>query len=514
MMLMIEPANIESKLISSNEYVLLIVDTFMLFFRAYYNRDGLLVYDLRKIARNYLCSGAFIVNLIASLPMQFLVFTMHDKYGTREDINQGYHLLGATQLLKLLRITPLSTSSVNSLTKSSIAVRTWWERQDIAKAMLAQFIFKLVMVSHCIACFWSFLPFVQVGGFGSELDEQANWISNWYKSNQIEGGINPIGWENDIDRYALSLFWSIQSLTSIGYGNIVPVTRVEYYFANILMIFSGLFWAFLIANIVSIAAHMNQMDRQYKIHLAQANNLIGCFEPTSTDLSSEQEVDAGVGEADAIAQRIRRFVTSQYGRDMLSRPSQNSPTLNEIFPQLDSLSLELRRLTSLHLLRKYIEMVPYLSGTYLTPKEQSDLAFKCIHLEFCRGETFDEHPTHGRGIMILRRGFCVSIGTIKRHGFVNSNCCFELFSPDKPIGIDDVLVEDCFLNEHRSLYRFVAYSLLVFIPRSVIMEVLNKKKRAWKECARWRYARACLLKWAREVRESSKDAQYFNGTKC
>lgn len=66
-----------------------------------------------------------------------------------------------------------------------------------------------------------------MGTFGSALGREVNWISNWYDGSFIEGGINPIGWENHIDRYGLSLFWSIQSLTSIGYGNIAPVTRLE-----------------------------------------------------------------------------------------------------------------------------------------------------------------------------------------------------------------------------------------------------------------------------------------------
>ena len=111
---------------------------------------------------------------------------------------------------------------------------------------------KLVVVSHWLACLWSFIAFCQSWSFGEGLAEGANWISNWYDSSYVEGGLDPIGWSNDIDRYALSLFWSIQSLTSIGYGNIVPVTRIEYYFANILMLLSGLFWAFTLGNFVNL----------------------------------------------------------------------------------------------------------------------------------------------------------------------------------------------------------------------------------------------------------------------
>ena len=53
------------------------------------------------------------------------------------------------------------------------------------------------------------------------------WISSWYAGSYVEGGINPIGWGNAHERYHLCLFWAIQSITSIGYGNIAPVTTVE-----------------------------------------------------------------------------------------------------------------------------------------------------------------------------------------------------------------------------------------------------------------------------------------------
>jgi len=54
----------------------------------------------------------------------------------------------------------------------------------------------------------------------------------WYDNSYVEGGLNPIGWNNPIPRYFLCLFWSIQSITSIGYGNIAPVTTAEYGLAN------------------------------------------------------------------------------------------------------------------------------------------------------------------------------------------------------------------------------------------------------------------------------------------
>ena len=168
---------------------------------------------------------------------QVIMIALNRKYeqegeeGPVEFESRDLNLLVIAQLCRLLRI-----PRVNVLIKSSIAFQTWWERQDVARAMLASFILKLIVVAHWIACFWSFIAFIQVWTFGDALGEEANWISNWYELSYVKGGIDPIGWQNDIDRYALSLFWSIQSLTSIGYGNIFPTTRLEYFSANILMI--------------------------------------------------------------------------------------------------------------------------------------------------------------------------------------------------------------------------------------------------------------------------------------
>lgn len=66
------------------------------------------------------------------------------------------------------------------------------------------------------ACLWGFIAFAEARSFGDELMTTVNWIGAWYNSSYIEGGLNPIGKENYLPRYWLCLFWSIQSITSIG----------------------------------------------------------------------------------------------------------------------------------------------------------------------------------------------------------------------------------------------------------------------------------------------------------
>ena len=104
-----------------------------------------------------------------------------------------------------------------------------------------------------------------------------NWIGNWYNDNYVEGGLNPIGWSNPIPRYFLCLFWAIQSITSIGYGNIMPVTNIEYGFANALMLLCGIFWAYVIGALVDVVQKMGNINQEYIDRMHEANEMVKDF---------------------------------------------------------------------------------------------------------------------------------------------------------------------------------------------------------------------------------------------
>ena len=501
---------------SSLFFISFIVDTILLFFRAYYNEDGVIVYELRRIARNYVFSGRFFFHLLASAPLQvrtyiyvttltqtclsysvcsfyfqFVIYMLDKKYEIHEDIeDKDLNLLVLTALLRLLKI-----PAIRNLLQSSIAFQNFWEKQNVARSLFLTYIFQLILISHWVACLWSFIAFIQVKTFGTALGEEANWISNWYEESYVAGGINPLGWENDIGRYALSLLWAIQSITSIGYGNIVPVTRVEYYFANLLMLGTGLFWAFTIGNIVSIVHHMNSNNQQYIRSLDKANHLIHSFSPPAVEVEDGDAFRAG--HKDRVATRIRKFVRSQYDYKMVLNRYGNSPNLEQVYPTLQGLSEELRQLASLQLMQRYLEMIPYLSSKYLSAHEQSTLAFKCRYVEFARGELYAKHPNYGRGIMIPLRGMALNMGTVGAHGSSFRRGTLQTFGIGDPFGVDDVLVEDSFFDNELPLYRFSSYALCSFIPQSAIYDAMETNKSAWKRCGRWAYLRGCLLKLAR-----------------
>ena len=198
---------------------------------------------------------------------------------------------------------------------------------------------------------------------------------------------------------------------------------------------------------------------------------------------------AQMDERIKVSKRVRHFLTEQ--RDRATTKSMEyevAETLEERYPTLSIISPELKKLCALHLTHTLIETVPYLSSKYLSPDEQANIAMNSLNLEFSAGETFREHPVHGRGILIFRLGF----------GFTVRNCRMGELHWRKglcghPADVDEVLVDDDFYKERQLIYHFAGFTKVFFIPRSVILEVLANNNAAWRKCGMWRYVSAAMI---------------------
>lgn len=459
------------------------VDTFLPFFRSYPDKNGRLVFSLKRIMRHYIRSGLFFLNLLASMPVTSIIH-----WGANVENNSYYdnewQSFGFLSLFKLLRIIRIKKMMANSYVLNNV-----WERIDIDTALSFQFLLKLVVVSHMIACMWGWIAFMEAGSFSPNLllnEDNPNWIQSWYKTSFVKGGLNPVGYQNTIPRYFLALFWAIQSLTSIGYGNIQPVTLLEYIIANALMLLCGIFWAYIIGKLVEVVASKGSIQTAFTSRMNEANSMIRNF--VDKDLP---ESVIGTVHTDS-SERIRHFITGQ--RENATKSwfdPYNACTLHDAYPTLRILSPELQRVTALHLGHSLLETVPYLSSKYLSPEEQAVVILQSVTLEFSSGERFVEHPDLGRGCLIVRSkiGFVTTSAKTWRQGSVN---------------VDEVLLGDDYSKEHRLAFHFVGFTKALFVPRSVIMKVLESNERAWKECARWRYFMAAFLFYSLKIQNSEK----------
>jgi hypothetical protein len=258
------------------------IDTFLHFFRAYRDTSGRMVIDPKTIRRNYLKS-LFIPNLLSNLPTTILFFC----YGRTRLLSDPNNIVlndGTTNLVQLLKVCDvlklLRLRRAQNLLKTSEFVREFREKRKAFTIRMWAFVFYIVLAVHWFACTWSFVAFVQVGNFRPEdLLTKDNWIGYWYNNTYTEGGLNPLGWENDTNRYALSIFWAVQTITSIGYGNIAPFTPAEWWVGSFLQLMAGILWAYIIGGLVSVVTAMEVKNELFRDRIDSANDLISLFLP-------------------------------------------------------------------------------------------------------------------------------------------------------------------------------------------------------------------------------------------
>ena len=104
--------------------------------------------------------------------------------------------------------------------------------------LLIFFIFWLLLLSHWLACGWIYLR-----------------------------GINP--GKDSMTNYIYSLYWVIETLTTVGYGETVPSTIAQRIYAIMIMLAGVGVYGFIIGNVASLLSKRNPARAQYFNNLDQ-----------------------------------------------------------------------------------------------------------------------------------------------------------------------------------------------------------------------------------------------------
>ena len=67
-----------------------------------------------------------------------------------------------------------------------------------------------------------------------------------------------------------------------------------------------------------------------------------------------------------------------------------------------------------------------------------------------------------------------------------------IVTTDTAFGGSQTLVEDDTCKDSLGMLEILAFSKVVFIPRSAVLKALDRNPRAWKDCARWKYLQEVL----------------------
>ena len=165
-----------------------------------------------------------------------------------------------------------------------------------ATLSMAKLFGMMVVVSHWVACLWGLLAELEGAAAHTWLDEAravkgagcaeddgarcpsldgpvAKYAIALRSSVRLRrGGLSFI--PDGPDRYAISLYFSVYTLTSVGYGDVAAQNQTEYLFAAVVITFAAIFWAYKIGTFSSVASNADPATIAFRQTLDAVNEML------------------------------------------------------------------------------------------------------------------------------------------------------------------------------------------------------------------------------------------------
>uniref|UniRef100_A0A8C9SHS6 Voltage-gated delayed rectifier potassium channel KCNH4 n=1 Tax=Scleropages formosus TaxID=113540 RepID=A0A8C9SHS6_SCLFO len=228
--------------------MLFILDIVINFRTTYVSQSGQVVYDPRSICIHYAATW-FVVDLIAALPFDLL-------YAFNVTVTSLVHLLKTVRLLRLLRL----LQKLERYSQYSAVVLT------LLMSMFA-------LLAHWMACVW-----YVIGRKEMESNDPVTWDIGWLHelgkrldtpyTNSTQGG------PSMRSAYIASLYFTLSSLTSVGFGNVCANTDAEKIFSVCTMLIGALMHAVVFGNVTAIIQRMYSRRSLYHTRMKDLKDFI------------------------------------------------------------------------------------------------------------------------------------------------------------------------------------------------------------------------------------------------
>ncbi|XP_016095430.1 potassium voltage-gated channel subfamily H member 4-like [Sinocyclocheilus grahami] len=228
--------------------MLFILDIILNFRTTYVSQSGQVVYEPRSICLHYATTW-FFVDLVAALPFDLL-------YAFNITVTSLVHLLKTVRLLRLLRL----LQKLDRYSQYSAMVLT------LLMSMFA-------LLAHWMACIWYI-----IGRKEMETNANGAWDIGWLYElgRRLDKPYfnSTVGGPSVRSAYIASLYFTLSSLTSVGFGNVCANTDAEKIFSVCTMLIGALMHAVVFGNVTAIIQRMYSRRSLYHTRMKDLKDFI------------------------------------------------------------------------------------------------------------------------------------------------------------------------------------------------------------------------------------------------
>jgi len=323
----------------------------------------------QKIRENYM-HGWFVFDVIALLPYDALGFCF-------DEDGESANTIRLLRIVRLLRL-----GKVLRVVKASKLVQRYDDRVGISyvKFRLTMNFFLMVVLNHWSACIFRIVVFIE----GSE---DANWILSYFG--------RPAEDVEPLTLYNIALYFAVETISSVGYGDILPQTNAEAAVFTCIMILGACSLAFVLGSITSMITSMDLQTTEYYTIRAELDEFV-----TSAMIPPR------------LRQKLRSFFRNQH-------ESGRSYDYSKV---LGSLTTELREEVAGSIQSQCLNASPFFQDCNATAL--AHIASVLQQRSLGKGEMLISKGDMADSLFMIRKGLCVSDGRIvgvgKMVGEVNS----------------------------------------------------------------------------------------------
>ena len=326
-------------------------------FRLSYLKNGQWVTDSREIARAYL-GGWFWIDAPSSLPLELLDL-VPGQDASQYALLRFLRMFRLMRLLKLLKLNDLLEQIEDSFETSLRGFKLVFE------------VGKMMFFAHTLGCFWFGAAIVaQTPLFGGSEDTPTWFTEYWILHAQFHADEGEVPTTSQY--YQWSLYWALTTLTTVGYGDIVPRNDVERWYASVGVLLGGFVFGLMLSNVGVLVA---SLDRQAAIIEAKIDSV--------KEYAFTRELPA------ELSGRLKRHFKYYYTR----KTAFDEQTLLAECPQ------QLRTEVECFVMRNTLGRVPLMER--LDPDFRSDIFPHIKPVTFASGETIFQKGETSRDLLFL-----------------------------------------------------------------------------------------------------------------